>query len=93
MKARWPWYFVVTGIIFLVFPLCWIIWDLIMTPALWGEKSPLIYLMLKALCVGVGFTITGQAIIAGFMNTVSRSAKKRKPTIAEYEEARLRRVK
>jgi hypothetical protein len=48
--------------------------------------------MLKALCVGIGFTITGQAIIAGFMATTPRAVKKRKPTIAEYE-ARLRRVK
>jgi hypothetical protein len=47
---------------------------------------------------GIGVTLIGEGLICGIIIIIMykldmRAAKKRKPTIAEYEEARLRRVK
>ena len=64
-------------------------WNLVMTPALWGERMPLIYLMLWAVGIGVGVSLTGQAYIAGIMSTASRTIRKVKDKRIKAERLEL----
>jgi hypothetical protein len=76
---------VISGIIIMFVAGCILIYNLVVTPALWGVKWPLLWVMLLSFAVGIGFNLVAFACISGLMNTVSRVKKKLKEHIEKHK--------